>query len=81
MVCELLGGLELTWIVFQVGQQPRAGPGQPQELAQGCGSQTTSQATGTHSASLHTRESVQIVYRQALMSDGVFQGQVGNLEA
>lgn len=43
--------------------------------------ETTSQAMGTHSASLHTRDSVQIVHRQALMSDGVFQGQVGNLEA
>lgn len=43
--------------------------------------ETTSQATGTHSAALHTREAVQIAHRQALMSDGVFQGQVGNLEA
>lgn len=59
-------GPELTWIVFQVGQHPWIGPGQPQKLAQGCGSETTSQATGTHSAALHTRESVQIAHRQAV---------------
>lgn len=41
--------------------------------------ETTSQATGTHSAALHTRELVQTAHRQSLMSDGVFQGQVGNL--
>lgn len=43
--------------------------------------ETTSQATRTHSAALHIRELVQIAHRQALMSDGVFQGQVGNLGA
>lgn len=39
--------------------------------------EATSQATGTHRAALHTRESVQTAHRRALMSDGVFQGQVG----
>lgn len=43
--------------------------------------ETTSQTTRTHSAALHIRELVQIAHRQALMSDGVFQGQVGNLGA
>jgi len=41
----------------------------------------TRHAMGTQSAALHTRELVQTAYRQALMSNGVFQGQVGNLGA
>lgn len=42
--------------------------------------ETTSQATGTYISALHTRESAKIAHGQALMSDGVFQGQVRNLE-
>lgn len=41
-------GPELTWIVFQVGQQPHVWPVQPQELAQGCGFQRQQVTAGGH---------------------------------
>lgn len=69
-VCELARGPALTWIVFQVGQQPRVWPAQPQELAQSCGSQRQQvrPARGTYSSAMRATEWLQIVHRPSLMS-------------
>lgn len=67
---------ELTWIVFQVGQHPWVGSGQPQELAQGCGSQRQQVRPQGHTVLLCTPGNLSKLHTGKL-SDGVFQGQVG----